>query len=676
MGTSKTATPLPQPWRRQVFLALLSGVLLGLSQPLVIEALGDEPIDGSGLTGALALVGLVPVLLALRGTGPKRAYWLGFLASFVQFTINLQWLVVAMVVFGRIPLLISWAILALLTAAMAAYVAAAYAITRVLAGRLTWRGRPWPMWVVFPVALTAVETLRNFGPLGGFPWSNVGTSFSTLPLLAQPASLFGVHGLVLLAALSGAAIAEGIAHRGRRRAPLIALAVLYVGWVGFGAARLATAPEGGETVRVALLQGNIEQGIRNHEAWTGRKILDRYHALTDEALAKGAQLVVWPEAAFPLRLRRELKTLEEARVVAPGHATPLAAVVGAVAYEPVVVDGKKSEARHNSAFVLGPGLTVEARVDKKHLVPFGEYVPWPFGALVRQIVPIGGTVPGEVFRSIPVRFADADGKERALNLGVTICYEGVFPEISRALKNAGANLHVNVTNDGWYGISAAPTQHLLFYSLRAIESGMPVVRAANTGKSGWVDTRGRLHDVSSIYTHAAVVADVPLTNATTLYALAGEWLSFACVLATLAAWLYAILGRDVARRSRARLELLLGVGGLVLALAVSVTFFFVPGMMGHEDIATKALLGILAGLLIGVGALAGRPWGRKAQMVVGIVAAVIGLVATPLGAPWMALVAAAGLALTVLQARRKEAYRRDMAPLDFDDASPLAGNAP
>lgn len=658
-----------------MLLALLTGVILGLSQPLVIEALGDEPVDRSGLTGLLALVGFVPVLLALRGAGPKRAYWLGFLASFVQFTINLQWLVVAMVVFGRIPLVLSWIILAVLTAAMAAYVAAAYAITRVLVGRLSWRGKPWPMWLVFPVALTAVETLRNFGPVGGFPWSNVGTSFSTLPLLAQPASLFGVHGLVLLAALSSACLAELVVHRGRRRGPLFVWLGLMVAWLGFGAARMAAEPVGGETLKVALLQGNIEQGIRNQEAWTARRILDRYHVLSAEALAKGAELLVWPEASFPLRLRRGLDSLAEARVVPPGAEAPRAAVVGAVAYEPIMENGRRTEARHNSAFVLGPELKVAARVDKKHLVPFGEYVPWPFGALVSQIVPIGGTVPGEVFRAIPVRFTDAEGKVREIPLGVTICYEGVFPEISRALKNSGARLHVNVTNDGWYGISSAPTQHLLFYALRAIESGMPVVRAANTGKSGWVDTRGRLHDVTPIYTDRAVVAEVPLTNSWTLYALAGEWLSFLCVLAILGAWLFAILGADVARRQRGPLERALGVAGLALALVVAAVFFFVPGMMGHEDIATKSLLGILAGLLVGVGALSGRPWGRKAQMVVGIVAALIGLVATPLGAPWMALVAAAGVALAVVQRRRRDAYRRDMAPLAFDDASPLAGSA-
>lgn len=669
------AGPQPQPLRRQVLLAVLTGVVLGLSQPLVIEALGDEPVDPTGLTGLLGLVGFVPVLLAVRGTGPKRAYWLGFLASFVQFTINLQWLVVAMVVFGRIPLLVSWAILSLLTGALAAYVGAAYAVTRVLVGRLTFRGRPLPMWLVFPVALTGVETLRNFGPLGGFPWSNVGTSFSTVPVLAQAASLAGVHGLVFLAALVCAALAEVVARRGRARAPLVCGAVVLAAWLGFGAARLASEPAGGPAVKVALLQGNVEQGIRNQEAWTGRKILERYQTLTDDALAKGAELVVWPEAAFPLRLRRSLASLTDAHLVASGHATPKAAVVGAVAYEPVTIDGKRTEVRHNSAFVLGPELKVEARVDKKHLVPFGEYVPWPFGAIVRQIVPIGGTVPGESWRAVPVRYTDDHGAPKELKLAVTICYEGVFPEIARALRNAGANLHVNITNDGWYGISSAPTQHLLFYALRAIESGMPVVRAANTGKSAWVDTRGRLHDVTSIYTHTAVVADVPLTSAWTLYALLGEWLSLPCVFLLLAAWLYAILGRDVLSRARPRLDNALGAGGLALAGVAAAYFLFVPGVMGDEGNATRALLTVLAGLLVGVGALSGRPWGRTAQLVVGVLAVVVGLAAAPLGAPWMLAVAAAGVALFVAQRPRAAAYTRALAPLTYDDASPLAGPA-
>lgn len=644
-------------------LAVLSGLLLGLSQPIVIESLGDEPIDPSGLSGALALVGFVPVLLAIRGAGPKRAYWLGFLASFVQFTINVQWLVVAMVVFGEIPLVASWAILALLTSAMAAYVAAAYAITRVLAGRFR-----WPMWLVFPAALCAVELLRNFGPLGGFPWGNVGTSFATVPLLLQPAALFGVHGLVFCAALLSAAVAEVVAAAVARR-PLpvraaVAAGVLVVGWAGFGAARLATEPAGGATVKVGLLQGNIEQGIRNHERWNARKVLERYHALQDEAVAKGAQIVVWPEAAFPLRLRRDLADTSE--VLGDGPVPP-AAVVGAVAVERKVEDGKRSEVRSNSAFVIGQGPKVVGRVDKTHLVPFGEYVPWPLGAIVRQIVPIGGTLPGDGYEGIPVDVTLSNGETRALKVGTTICYEGIFPEISRNLRRAGAELHVNVTNDGWYGISAAATQHLAFYAVRAVESGMPVARAANTGRSGWADTRGRLHDVTAIYTHQAVVADVPVHIENTLFVMLGEWVAVPCALVILGAWIFAMLGRDVFRRKRALLDNALGAVGLLAAVVGAGVYFSDPALRLDEGNATRFLLVVLAGLLVGTGALSGRPWGRKAQLVVGALTVVIGLLASVLGAPFMLGPAAAGIALFIVQLRRRAAYERSMDPLVDDD---------
>lgn len=646
-------------------LAVLSGLLLGLSQPIVIESLGDEPIDPSGLSGALALVGFVPVLLAMRCAGPKRAYWLGFLASFVQFTINVQWLVVAMVVFGRIPLMASWAILALLTSAMAAYVAAAYAITRVLVGRFR-----WPMWLVFPAALCATELFRNFGPLGGFPWGNVGTSFATVPLLLQPAALFGVHGLVFCAALLSAAVAEVVAAAvGKRPLPVraaAAAAVLLVGWVGFGAARLATAQEGGPTVKVGLLQGNIEQGIRNHEAWTGRKILDRYHALQDEAVARGAQIVVWPEAAFPLRLRRDLVDMSASKLV--GASVPPAAVVGAVGVEPKIEDGKRREVRSNSAFIVGAGQQVAGRVDKTHLVPFGEYVPWPLGAIVRQIVPIGGTLPGDGYQGIPVDVTLSNGETRALKVGTTICYEGIFPEISRNLRRAGAELHVNVTNDGWYGISAAATQHLAFYAVRAVESGMPVARAANTGRSGWADTRGRLHDVTAVYTHQAVVADVPVQIENTLFVMLGEWVAVPCALVILGAWIFAMLGRDVLRRQRALLDSALGAGGLLAAVFGAGLYFSNPTLRLDEGNATRFLLVVLAGLLVGTGALSGRPWGRKAQLVVGALSVVIGLLAAVLGAPFMLGPAAAGLALFIVQLRRRAAYERPMDPLVDDDA--------
>jgi apolipoprotein N-acyltransferase len=684
---------------RGLVAAVVSGVLLGFSQPVVIESLGDEPIDPTGLTGVLALVGFVPVLLAMRGAGPKRAYWLGFVASFVQFTITVQWLVVAMVVFGRIPLLASWLILSLLTAGMSAYVAAAYAVTRMIAGRVWWGGRRVPMWIAFPVCLCATELLRNYGPLGGFPWGNVGMSFATVPLFLQAASLVGVYGLVFLAALASSTLAEFVAWRWdplrtrakeaesarggsvavpardvERRAPmprrpvLVGAAVLG-GWVLFGAVRLATYDVGdAHVVKVALLQGNIEQGIRNDEAWTGRSILSRYHELTDEALAQGAQLFVWPEAAFPLRLRRDVKSMLEQRLVRDDGAAPAAAVVGAVGYEPIVVDGKRKEVRSNSAFIVGENFEVKGRVDKTHLVPFGEYVPWPLGAIVRQIVPIGGTEPGDSYESFPLSLADAKtGAKRDVRVGATICYEGIFPEISRSLKDAGTELHVNVTNDGWYGISGAATQHLLFYAMRAVESGTPVVRAANTGKSGWADNRGRLHDVTPIYVDRAVVADVPIANTSTLYAALGEVLALPCALLALLGWFASMLGLDVARRRRAALDLALGVIGTLVAVGGTVVYFANHDF--DESRATRFLLLVLAGLLVGFGALSGRPWGRKAQMVTGLLALVFCVAAAGLGgAAVFLVVAAVGLALFVVQLLRKEAYQRAADPLVLDDA--------
>ncbi len=637
------------PWSKipRWVLAVLSGLLLGLSQPLVIESLGDNPIDKSGLTGCLALVGLVPVLLAIRGAGPKKAYWLGFLTCFVQFTINVQWLVVAMVVFGRIPLVISWLILALLTSAMAGYVAAAWAVTRMLAGRFS-----FPMWLVFPAALTTAELLRNFGPLGGFPWGNIGTSFATVPLLLQPAALFGVHGLVFCAALVSSSLAEFIAARNKR-----ALAV-FVGvlacWIGYGAVRLSTEPSA-PTVRVGLLQGNIEQGIRNDVPWTGRKILERYHTLSDEAVEKGAQIVVWPEAAFPLQLPRKLTQLKDLA----GHLVPRAAVVGAVGYEHGV--------HSNSAYIIGADERVVGRVDKTHLVPFGEYVPWPLGALVRQLVPIGGTQPGEGYHGIPVTVTTSAG-DRELKLGTTICYEGIFPEIARNLRKGGAELHVNITNDGWYGISGAPTQHLDFYALRAVESGMPVVRAANTGKSAWVDTRGRIHDATAIYTDRAVVADVPLVLEDTLFVALGEWLSVPCAVFILAAWFLSMLGGDVVRRKRARLDAVLGYGGVAVAVAGTVTYFAMGSLHADEANATRFLVLVLFGLLIGLGALSGRPWGRKAQMVVGVVMSLVGLVSTLVWTPIMLLSLVFGTALFAVQLSRKDAYTRNVDPLVQADA--------
>lgn len=662
-GPTARAARGPGERRQRITWALVAGVLLGLSQPLVIGFLSQDPIDPTGLSGLLVLVGYVPLLVLMRDDRPKRAYWLAFLAILVASSITLYWLVIAMTVFGRINVFISIAALLLLTSVMGFWLATPFAVTRLVVRRFA-----LPQWLVFPVMFTAADLLRNYGPNGGFPWGTTGQSLATVPLLLQGASLVGVYGLGFVIALVNAVLAEVfIAWRRKEplpRRPLLVGSCALGLLLAWGTYRLVSEPEHPRTVKVAMLQGNIEQGIKNDAAQNAGFIEERYQALQQQALAAGADVVVWPEASLPSGVRTTWEHLRSAGVVPRKQrgehaATPPAAIIGAVAYEKVddPEPGERRYRSYNTALATGDDLEVLGRFDKRHLVPFGEYVPWPLGAIVKKIVPGVGTTPGERWAVVELPI---DGEN--IPVGTTICYEGIFPEITRAFVDGGAQLMFNVTNDAWYGVSSAAKQHLAFYAMRAAETGRAVARAANTGITAWVDTRGRVHDETRLYTHDLVIADLPLSSEITPYVTLREWVALPATLLGLGLWFYALVGTYFWRRQRHLVEWIVGAGGLALAAFATTSYYMMDGLYGDEAAANRAASGTVAALLIGLGALSGRPWGRKAQLWVGGLALVlcgVGAAFGSLGALGFALV---GGVILVLAWKRKDAYVREADP--------------
>lgn len=621
----------PRGWTA-FFIAVFAGVLLGLSQPLVTPWTGQEPVL-PGESGLLAFVGFAPLFVLVREAKPGRAYWLAFTTVFVQMWIILYWIIIAMTVFGKIPVVLSMVALSALAAAIAFGVAAPFAVAHVIC-----RHFGLPYWVMAPVAVTGLELIRNNGPFGGFPWGNVGNSLATVPLFLQGASLFGVYGLVLCVVLVNAALAEcWVAYRkGALRfdaPPRVALSVIIL-LVGWGALRLATAPDAdAPTVKVALLQPNIEKGIKNEEYQNRRQILERFHTLQQAALEEGAEIVVWPEASLPTNVRTTAKTLKNKDVIkrprrtrarkgrakaakklddnVPPPLVPPAGIIGGTASFTVEgPDGKKRYKHFNSAFATTKDLKIVGRFDKAHLVPFGEYIPWPLTGIVSHFVAISSEAGAGLH---PV---DLDVNGRMIKVAATICYEGAFPEISRDLANEGAELMFNVTNDSWYGISSMAHQHMALYALRAVETNRAVARVANTGISAWVDSRGRIHDATPMYETTKVVADVPVVSGTTLYCLLGEWVAYPCMLLSLALWFWAI--SRPGKRPRKRLEQ--GVAGIC---AVAIVAALLPLYGTHESIMTMRTVVVIGALLVGLGAWSGRRWGRRAQMIVGGVAVVL-----------------------------------------------------
>ncbi len=494
---SVTAAFVPQPGTR---VALLVGyaVITFLSFP--------HPLAGSVIDLGLWLSWAAPaaLLLGLQGLAPGRAARVAFLAGLLAFSGVLHWFYVVTVSYGHAPPWIG--VLAVVGAAL--YPAVAVAL---FGGGIALfdRGRaPSPF---FAAALwVSLDWLRSFF-LTGFPWGTLGYAQHENAALLGLAPFAGVYGLSFATVLAGAALARGVLdfRRGGRIgtqagvAMAVVLALHLVGW-------FARAPRlEGETIRVAALQGNIEQGLK----WN-RENKDRtfsiYEALSMEAAADGAELIVWPETALPQALRDGQVPAALSDLI---RETAAATVVGAVGIERRPGGGT---AYFDSAFVFGAEGEAVARYDKSHLVPFGEYVPlrdWLGGVLEGVAT---GIAPSDVSEGAgPFAIAlplGEGGSGRAVRVGVPICYELLFPDLVRRFVGDGAQILLALTNDAWYGRTGAPYQFLAMTALRSAETGVFTVRAANSGVSAIIDERGEVLKSLPIFERGWLVADVPLRS--------------------------------------------------------------------------------------------------------------------------------------------------------------------
>lgn len=432
---------------------------------------------------------------------PKAAAGRGFLAAWAAYALLFHWIYVVTVTYGHAAPVVG----VIAPIALALYPAAAVGL---LAAGWAWlrrRGFADPfsaaaLWVVH-------EHLRTFA-LTGFPWGLLGYSQHENPWLLGLAPWTGVYGLSFALVLGGVSAAElGRAALGGRALPRGALAgvagvaILY----GLGAlGRAEPVPDGVPRLRLAVLQGNIDQGVKWDRAWAERT-LRVYEDLSRRAVADGAQVVVWPETAVPGLLPRDRGLLERLERLASRLGVVL--VVGAVGVEE---DGG-SLRFFDSAFVLGPDGRLEHRYDKAHLVPFGEYLPFRelLGSFLSAVAT--GIAPGDVTAgSGPRALAVARPEGGSVSVGVPICYELIFPDLVRRFVRDGASVLFALTNDAWYGRTGAPYQFLAITSLRSAENRIWTARAANTGVSAFIDHRGRVRARTRIFVRDSLVMDVPL----------------------------------------------------------------------------------------------------------------------------------------------------------------------
>jgi apolipoprotein N-acyltransferase len=477
-------------------------------------------------------VALTPLIVALvrPSASPRtarRAFLLGLLTGVVYFTGTLYWLVETMTTFGGIPAAIALFAAALLVAYLSLF-PAIFAMVVVRLQRSM--GTTAAIMCAAPVWVTS-ELGRQY-VWDGFPWALLGYSQVTILPVAQLASVTGVYGLSGLLALTSAAAALMLVDRTRQRWVIGgAVAALIVACAVWGSFRIAngTLTAGGDLIRVAVVQGNIQQS----DKWNPRlrdAIIGRYIEMTRQAIDRGARFVVWPESSMPVNFDDDAIRASPIKRIARESGVTL--LIGSDQEErtrPDLPPGHPEHRLYNAAFLVKPDGTVGAVYRKMHLVPFGEYVP--LQRLLFFVGPIVEAVsaftPGQDPVLIPV------GSHMA---STAICYEVIYGSLIRRFVHDGSELLTTITNDAWYGWTSAAYQHWDQAALRSIENGRYLARAANTGVSGFVDPYGRVMEKSALFEQRLLVQDVKFVRTRTIYTRIGDlvaWLSLAFTIAAL-----------------------------------------------------------------------------------------------------------------------------------------------
>lgn len=496
MTTSHTAHPPPPSGaptlsadgRGVRWAAAISGLRGGRRAllALVAGALGALAMPPFGLWPVLAVSFSLLVLLLDGTTGPLRARLkaaaaVGWCFGFGYFLASLWWIGAAFLVEADV---FGW-LLPLAVIAMPAGLALFTALGTTLA-RLLWSNGPWRLFA-FSFGLTLAEWLRGH-VLTGFPWNTYGYAFAQDLRLMQAAALMGVWGLTFFALLLLSTPALALSGRRRAAWPLGFAAALIALAAGAGAMRLATTPVGDVPgVALRIMQPNLAQDQKFNYG-RRREILDDYLALSagpslryPEGL-RHVTALIWPESALPFIYEREPWAAEAVANTLPDNVTLL---TGAVRH------GAPPKGQYspffNSIRVIDHNGAVLRSTDKVHLVPFGEYLPFQntlerlgFEQLTRVR---GGFSAAPALRSI-----QAPGLPLIAPL---VCYEIIFPG-NVIPVGTRPRLLLNVTNDAWFGQTPGPYQHFTQARLRAVEEGLPLVRAANTGISAIVDPLGRI----------------------------------------------------------------------------------------------------------------------------------------------------------------------------------------
>jgi apolipoprotein N-acyltransferase len=496
---------------KKIIPAIISGVLLVLSFP---------PYGH----GWLAFFALIPLISTLRGQRGWRAFLSGLILGMVYFFGTQYWIYHSINNYGNLHIVLSVAAVLLLALYQSIY-------TGIFAWLLskTIRNTSMPALLLAPVLWVIMEYLRG-SMLTGFPWSSIGYTQHEFLKLIQIADITGMYGVsFIVLAVNGAMADIFISYRRREDMPLFTLAPTAVGYVLLVIGIISTLLYGsyrineqrsGTALSASIVQGNIDQ----NEKWDAKyqsDVLNTYLTLSAQAKDKNnPDLIIWPETSVPFYFNYHEKQKEELVEKLAKLQVPF--LVGAIEF---YEEENNVPQYGNTATLIMPDKSIPYIYEKIHLVPFGEYVP-----LKNMLFFIEKLVEGTGDYRAGGSIKHGEIKEGRFS--TLICYEIIFPHLVRKFFRDGGDFMVTITNDAWFGYTPGPQQHFDMAVFRAIENRKPVIRAANTGVSGFIDSNGKVLSSTALFNTTVLHDTVFTDNTLTFYTKFGDLFVYLCTIIT------------------------------------------------------------------------------------------------------------------------------------------------
>ncbi len=508
------------------FPACFSGFILTMSFPKISFSL-------------LAWIGLVPLLISISKMNRKQSFYAGLLTGMCHFLSLLYWITPTVQTYGNLPLFLAFPILVLLSFYLSLYLGIFTLIFKSFKqNSILTPFKAAALW-------TGLEYIRSFC-FTGFPWGSIGYSQYMQIDLIQVADITGIYGISFLIVLFNSGVCAsffmvGFYNKKVRIKKIISLFFCIFFIIGavliYGKIRLQDIDKAilkAPRKNITVVQGNISQHVKWDKSFKEnivKKYCNLFQNISHNNINETTDLVILPETALPFYYlnNKKLSSIVNKCI----KKTQTSFLLGSPAFE-----YKNNKAIfYNRAYMINKSGVITGKYDKIHLVPFGEYVPLEdyFFFLGKIITHAGNFSSGE--KNIqPLIFKDT-------NLGVLICFEIIFPELSADIVKNGADILVTITNDAWFGFSSAPLQHFSMSVFRAVENRRALVRSANTGISGFIDPVGRVIQRTNLFKEQVITKSVPCLKLKSFYTYYKDVFAKGCIIISLIMIVFSLFNR-------------------------------------------------------------------------------------------------------------------------------------